>query len=58
MAIDFNDVKVEKLSAIHKTDSFDCGDDDINDFLQNDALKYQQKNLAVTFIFIHNNNVF
>jgi|SRR3989338_2917019 len=57
MIIDFKDVKIEKLSAIHNTDPFDCGDPDINDFLQNDALKYQQENLAVSFIFIYNEEI-
>lgn len=49
--INKEEIKVQKLSRLHKTDSFDCGDKDINDFLKNDALIYQEKKLAVTFIF-------
>lgn len=49
--VDFKDVIIEKLSAGLKTDSFDCGDDDINNFLKCDALVYQQKKLAVTLVF-------
>lgn len=47
-------MKVEKLSKLHNTSSFDCGDEDINEFLKEDALKWQEKNLAVTNIFIYN----
>lgn len=55
--INFNDVKVEKLSKIHKTDSFDCDDEDINEFLKEDALKWQEKKLTNTKIFIYNDEI-
>ena len=29
---------------------FNCGDDDLNDFIMNEAAKYQQTRLAVTYI--------
>lgn len=58
MTIDFKkEITVEKLSKVHKTDTFDCGDSDINEFLQKDALVYQEKKLATTFIFIYKQEV-
>lgn len=32
---------------------FNCGDDDLNDFLKNDALEWQKKKIASTHIFIY-----
>jgi len=31
--------------------SFDCGDDDLNDFISNDARPYQEELLSVTYLF-------
>ena len=36
------------LSEKINTKSFDCGDADLNEFLQDDALNYQKQNLAQT----------
>ena len=35
---------------------FDCGDSDINEFLKQDALNYQQERMANTYVF-HRNKV-
>ena len=38
----------ETLSENHDLSDFDCGDEDLNDFLKNDALNLQNSNLNVT----------
>ena len=48
---------MEKLTKIYNTKSFDCGDEDINEFLKKDALVYQEKGLAVTFIFVYQDEI-
>ena len=35
---------------------FDCGDEDLNDFILNDAKKYAAELLATTFLFIDSKN--
>lgn len=42
-----------KLDVQH----FDCGDDDLNDFLKNDAIYYTKNNLAVTYLVTDSNKV-
>ena len=32
-------MKIEHLSLEHQVNTFDCGDSDLNDFLQNDAIR-------------------
>ena len=46
-----------RLSKIYDLSKFDCGDSDINEFLKEDALIYQEKKLATTTIFTFNNEV-
>lgn len=53
MKLDFSQVKAERLAKYHNLSGFDCGDKDINDFIKNDALGYQDKKLATTTIFIY-----
>ena len=55
--INFSKVKVEVLSRVNDLSTFDCGDKDINDFLQNDAIIYQEKKIATTIIFILNEKI-
>jgi len=55
--IDFSKIEVKKLSKIYDTSSFDCKDSDINEFLRNDALLWQNKKLATTHVFIYNEEV-
>lgn len=45
-----------KLDADYDIKPFDCGDDDLNGFLFNDAKDYVSKNLAYTFIIEDNNH--
>lgn len=51
--IDFSKVNAEKLSRIYDVSKFDCGDDDLNDFIKNDAFMYQEKKLATTILFFY-----
>ena len=36
-------MKIEHLSLEHQINTFDCGDSDLNDFLQNDAILFFEK---------------
>ena len=56
-AIDFSDVKVERLSEEHDTSRFDCGDEDINDFLRKDALIWQKARIAITRVFTYQGDI-
>ncbi|MDP3733814.1 MAG: GNAT family N-acetyltransferase [Nanoarchaeota archaeon] len=51
--LDFSKVKAERLSKIYDVSRFDCGDDDLNDFIKNDAFVYQEKKLATTTLFFY-----
>lgn len=55
--IDFSQIKALRLSKIYDLSTFDCGDKDINEFLKEDALIYQEKKLATTTIFTFNDEV-
>ena len=37
----------------HDVSSFDCGDSDLNDFLKNDAARYQDEHLSHTRLVFH-----
>jgi hypothetical protein len=39
------DLKIEMLNQNFDLSTFDCGDEDLNDFLKNDALIEQQKKI-------------
>lgn len=46
-----NRFKVRKLSAVERVSYFNCGDDDLNDFIMNEASAYRKALLAVTYVF-------
>lgn len=48
---DFGTYEVRKLQQNEKVKSFDCGDDELNDFLLNEATPYRKYLLAVTYVF-------
>lgn len=52
-SIDLSKIKVVRLSSVYDLKRFDCGDADLNDFIQNDALKYEEERLASTFLVIY-----
>ncbi|MCM1531104.1 MAG: GNAT family N-acetyltransferase [Bacteroides sp.] len=46
----FSDYHIQKLENGKMVSAFDCGDDDLNDFLINDAPLYHNALLATTYI--------
>lgn len=47
----------EKLSIHHDLSNFSCGVEDLDEFLKEDALKQQEKNLSVTYLAIFKNEI-
>jgi GNAT superfamily N-acetyltransferase len=45
-------LQLERLSEKFGLSSFDCGDDELDDFLQSDALQYQEDFLANTTLML------
>ena len=45
------DLEFDKLSEDFDLSEFDCIDDDINEFLKEDALSYQREQMANTYVF-------
>jgi len=56
LVLDFSRVKAERLSKIYDVSKFDCGDEDLNDFIKNDAFIYQEKKIATTILFFYEEN--
>ena len=52
-SVDLDKIKVVKLSKVYDLKKFDCGVPDLNEFIQNDALKYEEERLARTFLLIY-----
>ena len=52
-----NNYHYEKLSSKHDLSNFSCGVEDLDEFLKEDALEQQEKNLSVTYIAIYNNRI-
>lgn len=42
--------QIRKLSKNEKVTTFDCGDDDLNDFIINESILYRQARLAVSYV--------
>lgn len=42
--------QIRRLGKGERVVAFDCGDDDLNDFILNESAKYRQTRLAVTYI--------
>ena len=51
---DFQDISVLLLTENHTIKPFDCEDDDLNDFLFNEAILYRKELLATTFVIENN----
>lgn len=51
------DMRVIRLSEDYEFKSFDCGNEDLNDFLLHDAKPYAAKLLAVTYIIETDNEI-
>ena len=50
-------MKIEHLSLEHQVNTFDCGDSDLNDFLQNDAILFFEKRIASTYVLEDNGQI-
>lgn len=42
--------QIRRLGKGECVSSFDCGDDDLNDFILNESVQYRQARLAVTYV--------
>lgn len=50
-------MKQYRLSDLDALQQFDCGDEDLNDFLLNDARFYDEQMLAHTYVFMEGDEV-
>lgn len=50
MRKNYEKLRVRKLSPAEHIDSFDCGDEDLNSFIQEEAPLYRKALLAVTYV--------
>jgi len=51
--LDFETPVKLKEDMLDSVKEFDCGDNDLNEFLTDDALKYMKQNLATTYLCNH-----
>jgi len=49
--MNIQDLTLTRLIEEHQLQNFDCGDDDLNDFLHNSSWDYQKELLTVTYFF-------
>ncbi|MBR0371909.1 MAG: GNAT family N-acetyltransferase [Methanobrevibacter sp.] len=47
----------EKLNSSHDLTIFSCGVKDLDDFLKDDALNYQERNLSVTYLAMYGGEI-
>jgi len=50
--LDLPEFSLVRIEPEHGLSSFDCGDEDLNEFLRDDALNYQQAYLASTSLLL------
>lgn len=50
-------LKLVRLTEDYPLNSFDCGDEDLNDFLLNDSKEFQKKQIAYTCILEDNGKI-
>lgn len=48
--IDKENFVISKLDESESVKAFDCGDDDLNDFIVNECMLYRKEKLAVTYV--------
>jgi hypothetical protein len=51
----FEKFRVRKLDMHEQVLSFDCGDEDLNDFIRHESALYRKELLAVSYVFIERN---
>ena len=54
---ELNDITIVPLTRLYNVGDFDCGDDDLNEFLKIDSFVYQEKKLASTVLIIEKERV-
>ena len=52
----YSDYHIRRLKNGEKINSFNCGDDDLNDFILNESHHYQKALLSVTYVYEHIDN--
>lgn len=52
-----SDFRIIKLSENIQLKPFDCGDNDLNNFLIEDALYYKQRLLSVTYLMVSDSDI-
>jgi len=55
--ININELDIVKLSIGFDLSVFDCGDTDLNSFLKDEALLYQNGSLAITYLCLYKNQI-
>lgn len=50
-----SEYEIRKLGLHDHVSQFDCGDEDLNDFIINDAPLYRKTLLAMTYVLVHKN---
>jgi len=55
--IDFSRLRLERLSKSFDLSNFDCGDKDLNEFLKEDALAYQDNFIAITTLMLYDGEI-
>ena len=50
-------IKIKKLTNDYKISDFDCGNIDLNEFLQKEAILYSKRRLSVTYLVEIDNNI-
>jgi hypothetical protein len=55
--MDYTQLRLVKMGRDVATETFDCGDPDLNAFLRDDALRYFEERMAVTYIFVYREDI-
>ncbi|MCM1142350.1 MAG: GNAT family N-acetyltransferase [Muribaculum sp.] len=50
-------MELVKLTSSHDVSQFDCGDDDLNEFLRDNALNFTEKRIANTYVLEDNGRI-
>jgi hypothetical protein len=55
--MDYSELQLVKMRHGAAIETFDCGDPDLNAFLRDDALRYFEERMAVTYILTYRENI-
>lgn len=53
----FFGLEPQKLLPVHDLQGFNCGNEDMTDFLVSDALRYQEMRVSTTYVFVRKGTV-